>query len=415
MKKGDKFIVKYDPKKHSPLSNAFNFNNQEVTFDSIYSNQGSDLLGNKGVATIMKKDNSHNIVFISALEPIKEKFVLPDNWYIALDIENKEIVKEWWDKKNYGPRIWNYGSFYGIVKGVQYSKYHLFLHDADTKEITFEQFKKYVLKEENTVAPQFEILSRKANGHMTSVSNNEGNVFEIGDIVKCKIIEAGNIKSFKFSNKNKTTILAITDKGKFNINNIDHDLKSLEKHLEPIDNKLDLISEAKRRYPEGCVVRSMYDGSSKLIKNHSLIITNLKGNVIAYNNAKVILRGTDGIWIEKVRDTLNLSQYEILSFKGIHDSNNGLFELRSNNLYCWSTWNDKRGISLEIMLKTDSIIYSVKQLYTNKIFSVGDKYGQDGVITKIELSENNNIVLHYTNTYSNGRTYSNSIMLKNVI
>lgn len=88
--------------------------------------------------------------------------------------------------------------------------------------------------------------------------------------------------------------------------------------------------------------------------------------------------------------------YEILSFKGILDSNNGLFTLRPNNNYYWSIWNNNHpGQSLENMLKWNTvIIYSIKRLSDGEIFTIGDeiesvcKPYKSYLIERIDIKDN---------------------------
>jgi len=81
-------------------------------------------------------------------------------------------------------------------------------------EITFEQFKKYVLKEEIVEEkvieplPQFKIIETIET--ITKVENNEGSQFFIGDIVKSVSGIVQKIESFQY-NRDNTQILAFTD------------------------------------------------------------------------------------------------------------------------------------------------------------------------------------------------------------
>jgi len=91
-------------------------------------------------------------------------------------------------------------------------------------EITFEQFKKYVLKEETIEEkiieplPQFKVIETIET--ITKVENNEGNQFFIGD--KITIISGGllhTIKGFKYLGGN---MVVITDNTELDINDIEH-------------------------------------------------------------------------------------------------------------------------------------------------------------------------------------------------
>ena len=76
----------------------------------------------------------------------------PKNWYIILTAESREAVKKWW--KSTFPtddRLFGIGSAYGVINNEQIAKISHYIHelfDLGGKEITFEQFKKYILEEE---------------------------------------------------------------------------------------------------------------------------------------------------------------------------------------------------------------------------------------------------------------------------
>lgn len=77
---------------------------------------------------------------------VKEpEFVLPKNWHIVITNENTDIIQQWWDDKNYPERAFSINARYGIHNKEYYSANDNF---KTTIEITLEQFKKYVLKEE---------------------------------------------------------------------------------------------------------------------------------------------------------------------------------------------------------------------------------------------------------------------------
>jgi len=84
---------------------------------------------------------------------LEEEFQLPENWYIKITKQNVEIVKKWWNSKNYGGRIWTIGAYYGIYKNEPYSKTQPW---TDITEITLDQFEKYVFKEEEIIVDVIE-------------------------------------------------------------------------------------------------------------------------------------------------------------------------------------------------------------------------------------------------------------------
>jgi len=165
---------------------------------------------------------------------VKEpEFVLPEKWYIQRIPENAKILNKWENDKRGSFEAFNEkdnGCSMFSDKDYYFTKPEYILGYT---EITFEQFKKYVLKkeiiEEKVIEPlpQFKVIETIET--ITKVENNEGNQFFIGDVVigsnsriKSKII------SFKY-NVDKTTILAITDK----TSNFGIGINHLEHYIEP--------------------------------------------------------------------------------------------------------------------------------------------------------------------------------------
>jgi len=201
---------------------------------------------------------------------VKEpEFVLPYAWYVIVDKENLDILSNWIFPNgfkltiggiagvcNYGGKIGNKGhNLTKIIKGYRY--------DFGV-EITFEQFKKYVLKEETPVQdfmklhdeivmknyppgprrsalmdiniidkeiikplPQFKIIETIET--ITKVENNEGNQFFIGDTVKSLYSDQkGTITKFRYS-ADKSNIIAITTFQSNNSIGID----KIEHYIEP--------------------------------------------------------------------------------------------------------------------------------------------------------------------------------------
>lgn len=85
--------------------------------------------------------------YIEPKVEVKDDFILPENWHIVITKKNVDIVKKWWDSKNYGNRVWDIGACYGIDNKECCSKSEKRNLSFNNKEITFDQFKKYVLKE----------------------------------------------------------------------------------------------------------------------------------------------------------------------------------------------------------------------------------------------------------------------------
>ena len=151
---------------------------------------------------------------------VKEpKFMLPENWHIVITNENTNIIQQWWNKwnnKNYPKNVFSINAHYGIYNKEFYSANTNF---KVTTEITFEQFKKYVLKEQ-LEEPKDKVLDFKQNGttglKIVKVESSEGAIFELGDKINVFIKDSPNkgksltIKSFRWS-KDNSKICAITE------------------------------------------------------------------------------------------------------------------------------------------------------------------------------------------------------------
>lgn len=76
-------------------------------------------------------------------EQPKELTELPEDWHIVITEENRLSVKKWFKSEN----CYSLGAFYGIKNGEKTSK--RFKEDIFGLEITFDQFKKWVSKEDD--------------------------------------------------------------------------------------------------------------------------------------------------------------------------------------------------------------------------------------------------------------------------
>ena len=158
---------------------------------------------------------------------VKEhEFVLPGNWGVKCNSSNYKPVKEWagydWWKDNFN-------------RFITHNKTWLYVNNGSYTEITFDQFKKYVLKEETVEEvkvikplPQFKVIETIET--ITKVENNEGNQFFIGDIVISSNGTVQTIESFDY-NKAKTNIIAFTNKRSILGNGIGID--KIEHYVEP--------------------------------------------------------------------------------------------------------------------------------------------------------------------------------------
>jgi hypothetical protein len=73
----------------------------------------------------------------------KDKFLLPEKWCVKVTKENKSFINKWKQEKNPNSEEAGLFAYYTNYKG---NNTYLI---PEYKEITFEQFKKYVLKQEN--------------------------------------------------------------------------------------------------------------------------------------------------------------------------------------------------------------------------------------------------------------------------
>jgi len=192
---------------------------------------------------------------------VKEpEFVLPDYWCIKVTEENRSLINELRRKKRIGcknPIKYDYLSSNNFA-GTSF---------ALGTEITFEQFKKYVLKEEIVEEkvieplPQFKIIETIET--ITKVENNEGNQFFINDKIKVSLNMVQKIISFSY-NEDKTEIFA-----NFN-QNLSISINDIEHYIEPkVEVEETLLEKAKRLYPIGTKFRvACYPKYIGTVKDH---------------------------------------------------------------------------------------------------------------------------------------------------
>ena len=161
---------------------------------------------------------------------VKEpEFVLPEKWQIKRNKENHEIINNWMnnhhkDKITYGTT--DYASSKYFANNFNLNK--IVNREEGVIEITFDQFKQYVLKENTTVTkepkvvleePKDKVLAHLIQSDITlihSVECSEGGIYKIGDKIKVFDKYSPNkgksftIKSFRWSN-DKSKICAVTE------------------------------------------------------------------------------------------------------------------------------------------------------------------------------------------------------------
>jgi hypothetical protein len=94
-------------------------------------------------------DDKYLHVYTDALELIEDKFVIPEKWYINVTTkEQAEVVGRWFDQSEFGhsDNYYETNASLGIYGGV--SPGNVYDNEVGT-EITFEQFEKYILKQNN--------------------------------------------------------------------------------------------------------------------------------------------------------------------------------------------------------------------------------------------------------------------------
>ena len=186
---------------------------------------------------------------------VKEpEFVLPKLWHIIITTENYEILSKYFSNNLPHSVLYTKGIM-GFYKENKLGHTHTQIKGYDWDfgiEITFDQFKKYVLKDEIVEKkvieplPQFKVIETIET--ITKVENNEGNQFFIGDVVKTEAGLHFKIIGFKYD-ENKTKILAIaTD----NYPEVVKDINDIEHYIEPkVEVEETLLDKAKRLYPVG--------------------------------------------------------------------------------------------------------------------------------------------------------------------
>lgn len=119
---------------------------------------------------------------------LKKEFILPEKWYIKVTPENAEILNEWKQKVNpgsYNAEGCRYVNWAGVGRmGVK-----------EGEEITFDQFKKYVLKDE--IKPKELTVDDLVEGEIYYVINNNKEwICEFSGIKNNNIKSSGSIAKF---------------------------------------------------------------------------------------------------------------------------------------------------------------------------------------------------------------------------
>lgn len=274
---------------------------------------------------------------------VKEsEFVFPEKWIIEIN----DLNREFFQKERGGSLDYGFISSEHYPHGNHKWKGGIWLpinYNDKYTEITFEQFKKYVLKEEikkliplqlaaiehpNLVkSKSFEILQKQPiTNEIISVANNEGNIFMIGDEIistRSKNKNSNRISKIVKFRKNSVNdnILVIGDhyyktgvsidkiehyikpKKKINLNNSKFNSEAIIKAGIEIERKLIFgesnLEKAKRLYPIGTICKSLYHKTPFII-NTSPKELNWTPNYIHVRNKQKQYRNIfDNFLIEK--------------------------------------------------------------------------------------------------------------------
>lgn len=228
---------------------------------------------------------------------------LPEKWCIRWGSKDRfEIIQGYLEKIN--PRGWEYVSdIYHKNAIVTFGNYYVGNADHATSgltEISFEQFEKWVLK----LNTNFEILEEESIIIIKKVSNDEGNIFKIGDLVttvnkeSLYSVKGYPILSFRY-NKAKDNICAITEPYStygIGIDKIEHYIKS---EIEVEEETL--LEKAKRLYPIGTrYVPVPYSGSNQYVVKYQPEFMNGK-NIHVGLGSGYIYYGKSNEWAEIIK------------------------------------------------------------------------------------------------------------------
>ncbi len=250
---------------------------------------------------------------------VKEpEFVLPEKWGILITEENRDVVL------NYRQKIFEK---LNIPKYLRVGIVHLsFSHDGTyyhynskfvekhtgCQLITFEQFKKYVLKEQLEESKD-KVLEKEGIDlnieKIIRVESSEGAIYQLGDKITVFTKESPNkgkvftIKGFRWNNA-KTNICVITELHSKNGIGLD----KIELYSEPVVKELSLLEQAKLKYPIGTKFKVVHLPNLILtVKNHEdyyfqtdeIVNLNVEENINGCTGGSVYRKGQ---WAEIIDD-----------------------------------------------------------------------------------------------------------------
>jgi hypothetical protein len=144
------------------------------------------------------------------------EFVLPEKWYIAITPYNSKVINDWKIKQEYHSPIGEHTKYVSENGGSYLSKAFF----GSYTKITFEQFKKYVLKEPEFVLPEFVLPEKWCVKDCAEVSQYAKNKWGCRNIVYDRIYHEGKTRynneyTFIESVEEGFTLLSLEDFKKY--------------------------------------------------------------------------------------------------------------------------------------------------------------------------------------------------------
>lgn len=349
---------------------------------------------NDGIIATCNKPTSNGISIDKIEHYIESKvgkeFVLPEIWWVRVTNENKEILTKWRHSNTNTVYPRSVGELVGMSKSndigtITKGHNRVNITKSDDKygynfgnEITFDQFKKYVLKE----------IEVKTNPNQLPTFN--GLVQEYG------MVKASEMAKDAFA--------------------------ELYKQLEE-----SLLDKAKRLYPIGTKFKSPQNNNIYTVKSDHRKSSLLEGYILckteesAFDSSEYLYFRDQ--WAEIIEQRVDNSIYEILSFYDLH-------RITINKILKNGEIENRKGYSVSTALTNKLYIdniHSVKQLSTDKIFTVGDKvnltkwehlwdtsFSKVRTIKSINLTENNFIQFEFNSLHYSDLNY-NKVLMQNCV
>lgn len=229
---------------------------------------------------------------------VKEpEFVLPEKWCIK---NTNKIISDYFNKITKSHNVYN-----KIIHKNKYLHSHNFngiklcntslcsfsnnkIRESHT-EITLEQFKKYVLKEQ-LEEPKDKILKLNTLKRIQKVESLEGAIYQLGDKITVFTKDSKNkgklftITGFRWS-KDKSQICALTSNHwEYGIG-----LDKIELYSEPVVKELSLLEQAKLKYVKNVIFKPI-----------GVMPINIEFNSVKLSNDINIVENSAGMYIEGI-------------------------------------------------------------------------------------------------------------------